>query len=1041
MRAGSWHRTIATGALALCVALVLPPVAAAVQDPAAPAATAVDHASQLHDIVTSAYQAGAFHGAVLVAHGDDVILRAGFGTADREAGTRNAPELNFPVHSITKSFTAVLVLQLVEQGQLRLDGTLRDYLPAFNTSAAGRITIHHLLTHTSGLPEFMLAMPGWMEYEPPDVSADSVLEVVAGMPLEFEPGAGYAYTNTTYLLLARIIENATGRGYADVLEERILQPLGMHETSWTDDPDAIADAVQYLPGGQRPAPSVPVYPGPYGIVSTLDDMLRFARALGADRLLTAETWRLAFTPHADPADVVRPHPATRFPYGYGFALVGNAPGPSLVMHAGLGYGGSAMLLHSLTDDWTVVFWNNIGGLPPQIPRLMEALSAATAQHPPSRSPSQNRDTLHFTLMPRGTPLGERSIWQDTFGTWHQRTDVGERTLDTRVELDTRGIPALIETTGELPNGAPWEERFGIDDDVARWSTPFDRDSATGSASRDPFYVSLEHRTSLDLSLLARALLDRADGTLPLLPAGEARVEELQRRSVASEGQTRRLRHIAIHGLDLAPEYLWLDEDGALFADRLGIRTGWEALHPDLTAASTAALQAHGRAIHAAAAAPPAGRPLVIRGARLFDPVQRKLRDSTTILIRGDRITAVGPDGDIDVPADADIIDAAGRTVMPGLWDMHVHIDHGWVEELEVPLFLAAGVTTVRDLGHDTDMLASLRRRIDARDAIGPRILPALIMYGPGRYPIGANVATPEEARAAVDRVAALGYVQVKLYNPVPPELVPVISERARLHGMRVSGHLPNGMTGRQAIEGGFDEIQHLFYARIGAAGISHLLRDDSVGARMAAVRADSDEWNAFVALLRLHDVVVDPSLAVVEETVGGRPPVWLGKVLHRFPERAAAMAVHTVGPPAPPPMLREDWDEIVANGPALLQSMHAAGIRLVAGTDAQMGGFELQRELELYVEAGVPAPDVLAIATLGAARVMGMDHDLGSIEPGKLADLILIDGDPVANISDVRRVVLVVRDGVRHDPAAIYRALGMQPCCEEPDDPQSGPRP
>jgi imidazolonepropionase-like amidohydrolase len=118
-------------------------------------------------------------------------------------------------------------------------------------------------------------------------------------------------------------------------------------------------------------------------------------------------------------------------------------------------------------------------------------------------------------------------------------------------------------------------------------------------------------------------------------------------------------------------------------------------------------------------------------------------------------------------------------------------------------------------------------------------------------------------------------------------------------------------------------------------------------------------------------------------------------------------------------MLREDWDEIVANGPALLQSMHAAGIRLVAGTDAQMGGFELQRELELYVEAGVPAPDVLAIATLGAARVMGMDHDLGSIEPGKLADLVVIDGDPLADIRDSEKVAWTMLNGRLYEAATM----------------------
>jgi imidazolonepropionase-like amidohydrolase len=128
---------------------------------------------------------------------------------------------------------------------------------------------------------------------------------------------------------------------------------------------------------------------------------------------------------------------------------------------------------------------------------------------------------------------------------------------------------------------------------------------------------------------------------------------------------------------------------------------------------------------------------------------------------------------------------------------------------------------------------------------------------------------------------------------------------------------------------------------------------------------------------------------------------------------------------------RRDWDEIVASGPDLVRALHEAGVPLVLGTDAPIGGFELHREMELFVRAGIPAPDVLQIATLGAARAMGMEDELGSLEPGKLADLILVDGDPTQDIRDIRRVMRVVKDGRVYDPAALYRALGIRPCCDE----------
>lgn len=644
--------------------------------------------------------------------------------------------------------------------------------------------------------------------------------------------------------------------------------------------------------------------------------------------------------------------------------------------------------------------------------------------------AQAADTTRYALMPQGIPSGERLVWREASGLWrHRLTYRGRELLDARTEVDSAGIPVRFRLTGTLPNGLPWEEHFERRGDTVEWSVP------GGQGSRMPsgpaLYASVAYEAAFELSVLAPFLRARQDSAFPLVRGGDVRLERLGRQEVETDGRRRVVDHYAVHGLDLAPEYVWLDESGRLFADPVSIRAGWESVFPELRQASREKLRRHGRDLFGDLIPPPRERPLVIRGARLFEPASRSLRDGVSILVEGNRVAAVEPEGTLAIPDGAEIIDADGRTVLPGLWDMHVHLDEGWVEELEVPLFVAAGVTTVRDLGSPTERLVSLRRRAASGQALAPRVVPALITYGPGRRPLGVSVETPEEAREAVDRFAALGYAQVKLYNSVPAELVPVLVERARHHGMRVSGHLPNELTGREAIESGFDEINHLFYARVAAAGIRGLGSDDDVGARMAAIEAGTDAWSEFVELLLDHDVVVDPTLSVVEETVGGRPPSWLGEVLDRFPERAARMAVHTVGPPAPSPVLRDHWDEIVSNGPGLLRSLFEAGVPLVAGPDAQIGGFELHRELELWVESGLPAPEVLRMATLGAARTMGMDDELGSIEPGKLADLVLVDGNPTRDIRDIRRVVTVVKDGRVYDPAAVYRTLGIDPCCEE----------
>jgi imidazolonepropionase-like amidohydrolase/pimeloyl-ACP methyl ester carboxylesterase len=638
-----------------------------------------------------------------------------------------------------------------------------------------------------------------------------------------------------------------------------------------------------------------------------------------------------------------------------------------------------------------------------------------------------QDTVRYTLMPGGTPSGERLVWTDPEGVWHSRLDFRGSLLDTRADLDSAGMPVRMAITGMRPGREPlaWDERFELDGGLASWSTPAEEGSA--STIGPAFYVPGRYTPPFALHPLVVALGRRPDRSVSILPEGEVRMEALERRTIEVGGRSRTLRLHALHGLDLAPEHVWLDEDGSLFADDVSILEGWEAAFPELAGAATEALAEHAWRVFGELVPAARERPLVIHGARLFDPERRSVLDGMTVVVRGNRIHSVGADGSLEVPEEADVIDAAGRTLLPGLWDMHVHLNEDFIEEMEVPLFVAAGVTTVRDLGSRTDFLSSIRRRAEADRAIAPRILPALILYGPGEWGLGAGVGTVEEVHAALDRFAALGYVQVKMYNSVPPELVPVIVERARSHGMRVSGHLPNGMSLRDALEHGFDEIQHLFYARIGAAQLRGLTPDDDPGARMAAVHAGSSEWQDLVELLRLHDVVVDPTIAVVEETVGARPPVWLGRVLDRFPPQAGRAALHGVGPDTPPAMLRDRWEDVVGNGAGLLRSLHEAGIRIVAGTDGPIGGFELHRELELYVEAGLPASEVLHIATLGAARTMGMEDELGSIEPGKLADLILVDGNPDVNISDIRRVVTVISNGRVHDPAAIYRAVGIEP--------------
>ena len=202
---------------------------------------------------------------------------------------------------------------------------------------------------------------------------------------------------------------------------------------------------------------------------------------------------------------------------------------------------------------------------------------------------------------------------------------------------------------------------------------------------------------------------------------------------------------------------------------------------------------------------PAGD-LVFKNVTIFDSMTAKAVPSQRVTVRGERIVSVAPESGQPTAPGAQVIDGTGKMLLPGLWDMHQHLgaDNAFLD-------IAAGITTIRDLANSIEDLAKLRKHIEAGEQIGPRMVLAGFIDGPGPYegPIKVLAATPEEARERVDHYADLGYVQIKIYSSVKPELVPVIIDEAHKRGMRVSGHVPAGMTAEQFVRDGADEIQHM----------------------------------------------------------------------------------------------------------------------------------------------------------------------------------------------------------------------------------------
>ena len=377
----------------------------------------------------------------------------------------------------------------------------------------------------------------------------------------------------------------------------------------------------------------------------------------------------------------------------------------------------------------------------------------------------------------------------------------------------------------------------------------------------------------------------------------------------------------------------------------------------------------------------------ITGATVIDGTGAAPRQATVTVVNG-RIVAVGAR-----PTDLRTIDGTGKTLLPGLWEMHAHfaqVEYG-------PAYLAAGVTSARDCGEEFEFITAARDAID-QGALGPRLILAGLVDGSGTGTFGVNWAdTPEQGRAMVAKYKAAGFAQMKIYNRIQPDVLKAITGEAHRQGMTVTGHVPEGMTIFQGVEAGMDQINH-------------------IGPVAQAVRSVGLEKT--VQFLKDHHTVIDPTLA------------WNELLSHAKDVRIESFEP---GFSKVPYTLRSMIGSAFGQGSrlesslSLVGALHEAGVPIVAGTDKAVPAHSLHRELELYVQAGLTPMQVIQLATLGSARAMGLDKDVGSIEPGKRADMILVDGDPLKDFSTLRKISRVIRDGRVYDPAELWKSVGFQP--------------
>ncbi|HET7293497.1 MAG TPA: amidohydrolase family protein [Vicinamibacteria bacterium] len=584
----------------------------------------------------------------------------------------------------------------------------------------------------------------------------------------------------------------------------------------------------------------------------------------------------------------------------------------------------------------------------------------------------------------------------------------------------------MEVRGITPSGDA-AETFTLGEGRATWRSIADSGTSEGRVG----YYLPAGGIGLSNHALIERLVAAGEAGVDLLPSGRARLRIGPSLAIQGPDGPRTVKLAFVRGVLSSPFPVWLDEQNRYFAD-----VGWLSEMPagfeanakamrDLQEATTADdVQAIARRFLTAEAK----APVLFDHVRLFDADRGVFVEGQAVLARDGKLAAIGAAGSVTTPAGARVIDGRGKTLVPGLWDSHMHIGDDW----DVLANVANGMTSFRSPGTMIDRAESVSRRRASGDLlIGEPFVSVLVDRKDPLAAQGAlTVTSAAEAIAAVRRIKDAGLWGVKFYTSMEPEwIAPAAAEAHRL-GLHVHGHVPATMRPLEAVRAGYDEVTHLNFIMMQAmpqevvdkANTAQRIEGPAKFAK--DVDLSSASMRSFIAELKRRGTIVDPTLVIFEQTLtmdgGTTAPAYepyagiISPVLDR--------RFKAGGYPVVAGYSRDDYRRSYAKMVELLRTLHEAGITIVAGTDGS--GIELVRELELYQQVGFTRAEALRSATIVPARVVGADKRTGSIAVGKEADLVLVDGDVSTDLGALRRVVTVVSDGYVMDADALRAAAG-----------------
>jgi len=640
------------------------------------------------------------------------------------------------------------------------------------------------------------------------------------------------------------------------------------------------------------------------------------------------------------------------------------------------------------------------------------------------------DATHYVVVSTAGKHGDEYIWKTADGRIAMRESILLRGLifetDETMKMGADGMPTDIVIRGVTPSGDS-AETFSIAGGKASWVSPVDKgDSAYGApayylAQGGPF---ISGAPQIDAQLAAGA------NGMALLPSGKATIEKVTSVAVDGPQGKKTVDLVLLRGIGQTPGTVWVDQ-GKFFGSVGGLAllpAGYEGNLDKLQAAQDAAIASLAPATAKKFLTADAKRPVLFRNVKIYDADKQRFLTGQNVVTSGGKITMVGtmlP----KLPAGARVIDGAGKTLVPGLWDSHMHVG----DDFQTVSELALGVTNCRNPGGPIELEVSQRERRNKVTLLAPECWDSVIVDQKGPLVAQGSLAVSslDETLAAVRKIKANGLTAVKFYTSMNPAWIPPGAKLAHELGLHVHGHIPAGMRTLDAINAGYDEITHIYFATMQAMPQEVVDKSNTTmrmlgpGKYFKDVDLDAEPTKTVIRTMAEKKIVLDPTLVVVEGVLlanaGTVTPAYVPYV-GTLP--AATERGFKSGPiPYLPGMTRDDAAKSVHHMQEYVAKLFRAGVPIVAGTDGS--GMEIVRELELYVGGGLTPAEALATATIIPARNVKADKRTGSIAVGKEADLVLVDGDPETNIGDLRHVDQVMSDGYLMDGDALRTEAGF----------------